>query len=1329
MDPLLPLAGRVQVEGYTRKTKTGKTVRVSAYSRSLSKMSLTDLVKELKSFSGDLSSEDRTRQSQVINEMRRRKAPGLQKSKSAGAGMDAVIAARKGSGRQGSATASGSLEDPINVKGNVVLAAKLLAEGKHVRLNRVDQVGTLLDQLAKQVQEAKDKGEKAPTYNLCLVSVPKTNLFCAESKGVPRTKMPQLAGVPRKGSKADALERNKRGRVDVSDQFEQELIRRGVTVESKQVKAEFLKASQAELDGPKVGGLLHAMEQDEYNEVPIFVTRDGYVIDGHHRWAAKVAFDSEDGKLGDIKLPVRMIDMEIGEALDFANEFSKEMGLPQVGIGANANPKLDAGQGKSKVVAMSSSTEKLVPLAGDIRVRSHNRHSKTGQVVHVDSYYRSPRLMSAVELLSAISDSFAKIKSGGSNKDKNYHNRLISEAVRRQKTGQLPSHDPVGPPRANTDYDTVPLKTMSANDLSRNVAESITRVYREGDSSPRALAFHRKVMDEWGDRTSRGDIVLTSKGKHTRNYPDKDVSAMSDAELLAEADAQSQNVIRPRPGSPDPLWEISMELHERGLAMPKRGSGLEPGRDPDAKHVAPPIGDKHLHRVRNDELLKAAPGVLGGDSPVDESAREALTKEMIYRRLQVPGPTPDPDSELPDPTARRPFGVTGDLGSLPPLPPAPRQYAESYDSFRPQKMTGRQLMESINDSIARTTNAEGQDPRAKEYHSRLMEEFWKRRERGTLTPPYGHQIREYLLDREENPEPLEWPISTVPDYDTSEPRGLSDWDLVSQLSDAFERIALEQQFPTTQERLDTVADRLNQLRWEYERRTNDYGGHFISPDGDAIGAFLWQAGTNPNPKVWPRGFKQERRGPIQWSPFNTLSDEDIATFEELVSSRRYARGMFNMARDRIETGAADREEIDSLIREMEKLPKIGVTPAPKDLPHFTDPDGFLASLRSAKDEADAADPLVQDRKQAADLDADLADDLAEDESLSAIGKLKAAVKEKFGNRNETGSLSFPIKPPPATKPLTPRQAAFIKKLLNERDGNAEEFNAIEEKIIIGAMGIKEASSTIDALLELPLKPDFKKYATPKQVSFIKKLAKTKDMDSNPYLPDMIQQALDGKLEIGDASDLIDVLLSKEDKTTVDLINRLKTDSAPPEKKADSPDSSPNSTVQALRDSLDKLGIPEPTPAERKAELLSLMANGSLTDSEQKRLAALRSWFVKNDPSVLDSLESPAKSESSPTFAPSDNSTLLKQIGSQNVLAISGGRVLHRETGVTLPVSHGYSVKVDLASDDTYTVQRVFTRSGVESVKGVVSGVHADQVGNIAYRAGSFQSYKPDEIAG
>ena len=83
----------------------------------------------------------------------------------------------------------------------------------------------------------------------------------------------------------------------------------------------------------------------------------------------------------------------------------------------------------------------------------------------------------------------------------------------------------------------------------------------------------------------------------------------------------------------------------------------------------------------------------------------------------------------------------------------------------------------------------------------------------------------------------------------------------------------------------------------------------------------------------------------------------------------------------------------------------------------------------------------------------------------------------------------------------------------------------------------------------------------------------------------------------------------------------------------------------------------------------------------------------------------------------DITTALKQIGASNFLAISGGRITRNDDNFVLPVSNGYAVRVSLAWDDTYTVTREFR--GI--VRGIVSGVYADELGETAYQASNFRN--------
>lgn len=91
----------------------------------------------------------------------------------------------------------------------------------------------------------------------------------------------------------------------------------------------------------------------------------------------------------------------------------------------------------------------------------------------------------------------------------------------------------------------------------------------------------------------------------------------------------------------------------------------------------------------------------------------------------------------------------------------------------------------------------------------------------------------------------------------------------------------------------------------------------------------------------------------------------------------------------------------------------------------------------------------------------------------------------------------------------------------------------------------------------------------------------------------------------------------------------------------------------------------------------------------------------------------------------DARVLAEQIGARNIMAISGGRIGVRETGITLPVAAGYSVTVDLVANDTYVVRRVFRGK----VKGEVQDVYCENVGEVAYVASCYVNRKFGEANG
>jgi hypothetical protein len=195
------------------------------------------------------------------------------------------------------------------------------------------QISTVIDKLAQLGKEANEKGEKAPNFNLCQVSIPGTNLYCDGNKGIPREDMPQFKGTPEPGSPADKLPKDKNGEADTEEFFKKMLEKDGIKVSKPTaVPADRLKATQSELVGVKVAGMSKVLEQGKthpaYQKLtaPIYVSNDGYVLDGHHRWAAIVAHNAAHPDK-QIPMGVRVIDEPIVPLVNRSNKFAEAIGI------------------------------------------------------------------------------------------------------------------------------------------------------------------------------------------------------------------------------------------------------------------------------------------------------------------------------------------------------------------------------------------------------------------------------------------------------------------------------------------------------------------------------------------------------------------------------------------------------------------------------------------------------------------------------------------------------------------------------------------------------------------------------------------------------------------------------------------------------------------------------------------------------------------------------------------------------------------------------------------------------------------------------------------
>jgi hypothetical protein len=126
-----------------------------------------------------------------------------------------------------------------------------------------------------------------PSNDMC-----RSKDFCKGSKDIPRSLMPQIYNAKRFSK----------------------TIRRKFKVGSKHttMRARNLKPAQNEINADRVDDVVDAIEEKRLTRNPIVVSKDGYVVDGHHRWAAYKK------KSPSKKIPVLKIDAPIKDALGIA---------------------------------------------------------------------------------------------------------------------------------------------------------------------------------------------------------------------------------------------------------------------------------------------------------------------------------------------------------------------------------------------------------------------------------------------------------------------------------------------------------------------------------------------------------------------------------------------------------------------------------------------------------------------------------------------------------------------------------------------------------------------------------------------------------------------------------------------------------------------------------------------------------------------------------------------------------------------------------------------------------------------------------------------------
>lgn len=159
------------------------------------------------------------------------------------------------------------------------------------------------EQMAARLKEGITKAS-----DLCKLSPP----MCHENLGIERADMPQLDD-------------------DVLPAFLKSYQDKGVHVKKGSVEVGRLKATQKEISAETATGMAGAYAEGSFDpsKKPIIISKDGYVLDGHHRWAAMVVTDPAS------TMRVYQVDTDIQTLLKDAGSFK---GVKQEAFGANKPP-------------------------------------------------------------------------------------------------------------------------------------------------------------------------------------------------------------------------------------------------------------------------------------------------------------------------------------------------------------------------------------------------------------------------------------------------------------------------------------------------------------------------------------------------------------------------------------------------------------------------------------------------------------------------------------------------------------------------------------------------------------------------------------------------------------------------------------------------------------------------------------------------------------------------------------------------------------------------------------------------------------------------------
>lgn len=437
------------------------------------------------------------------------------------------------------------------------------------------------------------RGQQAYDFELCSEVFAHLGLcFNAKtkekvSKGIPRDQMPQFSSqVDSNRTDTPAFTALMRGKgytspdqvtpedlkteINMEREYRKALEDAGYEVTEEEVSVTSLKPIQGQLKGEKIAGMYSTLavaqaDPENYGKVaarllePIYVT-DGYVIDGHHRWAAQVAMDIANGKGANTTMKTRTINkngksVPVEEIIKFSNKFQKDIGLLSQTRGGETISEKKPTQKEGYQMSKFRSN-RLNRVAESLCESAHSRLGEARKNFFKPSIQRdepedSHRFATAMRPLKARkTDKFGNIiKSGSSRTARDAQTRLNNTIAKNQTTARdlidTIEMKPVGTTfeiygKKNGKEDMIKVKkVMKTGDAVLVVGNTEVELYAAGSGLQVLNKKTRKAFLDAGDDIIWESADFTDVG---RIYI-SEIKKLSDAELEKVDDRRRKRVI------------------------------------------------------------------------------------------------------------------------------------------------------------------------------------------------------------------------------------------------------------------------------------------------------------------------------------------------------------------------------------------------------------------------------------------------------------------------------------------------------------------------------------------------------------------------------------------------------------------------------------------------------------------------------------------------------------------------------------------------------------------------------------------------------------------